>query len=458
MASRRIYPMTSALRLTPNAVRQQLIIGLLLLLFTAPTACAADKTLSWHEPIRVATGEAFVGPWRMNESNWHYVDDPTVAINNQGSIGVAWVNQSEQDVYFQRFSPDGEQQFGSSVNVSRSPAIFSWLPKMVITNDDPSHVYILWQEIVFSGGTHGGEAFFARSIDGGRHFSEPINLSNSIAGDGKGRLTQSIWHNGSLDLVKGPAGHIYAAWTEYEGRLWLSRSADSGKNFSKPVHVAGDSKTPARGPSLAVGNDGSVYIAWTVGGDEAADIHFATSRDQGQSFSEPTIINASADHADGPKLTVDSHDTIHLVYGESREDRSGPYHIRYSRSNDQGRSFEESRRIAEARSHHADSINFPYLGLDDRDNLYVAWEIFPNNLNGPSHGIGFTYSDDGGQSFATPLIVPGTSDPALGINGSLQGKLMRKLAVNENGNIIVVNSTFKHEKASHIWLIRGEKN
>ena len=47
-------------------------------------------------------------------------------------------------------------------------------------------------------------------------------------------------------------------------------------------------------------------------------------------------------------------------------------------------------------------------------------------------------------------------DPALGGNGGQQGLLMRKLAVNRAGALAVVNSTFKSNQSSRIWLIRGQ--
>ena len=35
--------------------------------------------------------------------------------------------------------------------------------------------------------------------------------------------------------------------------------------------MAGDDRTPARGPDLAVGPDGTIFLVWTVGEDPAAD-------------------------------------------------------------------------------------------------------------------------------------------------------------------------------------------
>lgn len=52
-------------------------------------------------------------------------------------------------------------------------------------------------------------------------------------------------------------------------------------------------------------------------------------------------------------------------------------------------------------------------------------------------------------------MVSGTADPELGFSGSLQGLLMRKLAVNRAGAIAVVNSTFQPNDVSRVRLILG---
>ena len=52
-------------------------------------------------------------------------------------------------------------------------------------------------------------------------------------------------------------------------------------------------------------------------------------------------------------------------------------------------------------------------------------------------------------------MVPGSSDPAGGWNGSHQGLLMRKLGVNRAGDIAVVNSSLKPNEQSRVWLMRG---
>ena len=416
---------------------------------------AYSPPVTWGERIEVARGNAFRGPWRMNESVWDFVDDPTVAITDEGNVGVAWADHSRKDILFQVCGPDGRARFAEPVNISRSPRIFSWLPRVIMTSGHPEEVYVLWQEIVFSGGTHGGEIFFSRSADGGKTFSEPLNLSNTPAGAGKGRLLKQTWFNGSLDLARSADGNLYAAWTEYEGPLRFSRSTDGGRTFSPPALIAGGpGESPGRGPSLAVGPNGKVHLAWTVGEDDAADLHYAASMDEGRTFGSPRTIFESEGYSDAPKIAVDPKGTIHLVYAEGPLGPLQRYHVRYARSKEGDGTFHEPVEISKAHSRIFKSVGFPYPDLDARGNLYVLWELFQEEEYFPI-GLGLTYSGNGGKTFESPVIVPGGPGPEHGFSGSQQGLFMKKLAVNKGGEMAIVNSIFNPDESSRILLIRG---
>jgi hypothetical protein len=410
--------------------------------------------IAWTEPIEVARGPAYRGPWRMNDSDFHYVDDPTVAIDDGGRVAVAWADQVRQDIFFQAYDPAGEAMLEAPVDVSRSPGIFSWLPRVAIAEGDPNRVYVLWQEIVFSGGSHGGEIFFARSTDGGRSFDIPVNLSGTVAGDGKGRLSSDRWDNGSLDLVLGPGGEVHVAWTEYEGALWYRRSTDGGQTFAERLRIGGDGTLPARGPSLAVEGGDTVHVAWTVGEDPAADVHLATSSDSGITFGAPTLVAESDGHADAPKLAVDGEGTVHLVYAEAPRRSPGRYQIQHRRRPSGGKAFEGPRAISGTEMKGIDHVGFPSVNIDGDNNLYVLWERFPTRRGRP-FGLQFAYSEDNGHTFGLHSVVPGTADADVGFNGSLQGLLMRKLAVAKGGTIAVVNSSFREGEGSRVRLIRG---
>jgi hypothetical protein len=393
-------------------------------------ATLALAALLWHGSIDIAVGPAERGPWQQNESRYRYVDDPSVAMDERGEIGLAWVDQARKDVLFRRADPKG-QLLGEMVNVSRSPGTFSWLPRAAMRD---KAVYLAWQEIIFSGGSHGGDILFARSEDAGKTFSQPINLSGSTAGDGKGRISKDLWHNGSLDVALGPNGGLYLAWTEYEGALWLRRSRDGGRTFTERLRIP--DRKPARAPALAIGKQ-AIYLAWTVGDDRRADIRVAKSTDGAASFGAPVIVAPSRHYSDAPKLAVDSAGTLHLAYAE--DDR-----ILYTRSAD-GAKFERPRDVS------GKGAGFPSLGVDGGGNVYVLWERYPDGET--PRGLMLAVSRDGGGSFEA-TEVPRSADA--GRNGSLQGMLMEKLAVGREGSLAVVNSSFQEGKRSRVWLTRGQ--
>jgi hypothetical protein len=430
------------------------IVVIFLLITAYVTLANAPPPIKWLGITEIAAGRGERGPWRQNDSRYDYVDDPTVAIDDKGEIAVAWVDQAKKDVFFQRFSKDGVKQ-GLSVNVSKNPATFSWLPRVASAPDNPQKIYILWQEIIFSGGSHGGDILFARSEDGGTTFSKPLNISSSIGGDGKGRINKDVWSNGSLDLATDSNGMVYAAWTEYEGRLWFCRSSDGGKTFARLQHIAGDQARPARGPSLALGRDNTVYLAWTVGDDNAADIRIAKSGDGGSTFTEPVIVAKSPGYSDAPKIALDPAGVLHLVYAESIGGPFERYRIFYTRSSDGARTFEAPLDSSRTPPNAVTGVGYPALAIDGQGNLYVMWELYPDPKEDP-RGLVLTISRDGGRSFTLPAAVPGSSDPGGGTNGSHQGLLMKKLAANRAGAIVIANSSLEQDERSRVWLMRGQ--
>jgi len=409
----------------------------------------------WQRPLEVARGAGERGEWQQNESRYDFVDDPAVAWSRQGELAVAWVDQRRKAVLLQRYTARGEALLATPVDVSRQPRSFSWLPRLTWAPDDDGRLYVLWQEIIFSGGSHGGEILFAVSGDGGRSFAAPLNLSNSRAGDGKGRLDRDTWHNGSLDIAAAPSGQVFAAWTEYDGRLWFARSGDGGRSFSEPLLVAGDPPAPpARAPALAVGADQAVALAWTTGDNAKADIWLALSGDGGKRFGAPKPAAVTAGHSDAPKLAFDARGTLHLVHAESRGGPFKPASIRHLRSTDGGRSFGPAGEISSPLPTGYVGAAFPAIGTDARGRVVVAWELMRGSTTLSPYGLGLAVSDDG-MTFGDPQLIPGSADPAGGFNGSTQGLLMSKLAVRADGEIAIVNSAMKIGSHSRVWLLRG---
>lgn len=399
-----------------------------MLLACVPVRSAPDRNVVYWLPVQdVASGGGAKGPWRQNDSEYDYVDDGTLAFLPGGGLAVAWVDQRRKEVLLQVLGADGRAR-AAPVDVSRSPATFSWMPRIAAGDSDTLH--LLWQEIIFSGGSHGGDILYARSLDGGRSFSQPVNLSASPGGDGKGRLDRDTWSNGSLDLAVGADGKVYAAWTEYDGALWLARSRDGGRSFTPPQRIAGDDKHPARGPSLALGG-GKVYLAWTVGEDPDADIRVSSSPDNGASFSAPVLVGAKGARADAPRLAFDGGGRLHLVYMEQAA-------IRHVRSEGPELAFGTPRTL----STHGEAAMAPQLAIDAHGRAHVAWES----------AQGLRYTRD--ASAVAPVTVPHSRPGAGARQGSQQGMLGKKLAVGDR-MVALVNSSLTRGDGSRVWVMRG---
>lgn len=431
-----------------------LLAGLWPLRALAGASRAAD--IAWQPPVTLARGAGQRGAWRQNDSRYDFVDDATVALAPNGTAAVAWVDQARKAVLFQRISPQGQPQLPAPVDVSRRPATFSWLPRIALAPDAPQLVYVLWQEIIFSGGSHGGDILLARSLDGGASFAPAINLSASRAGDGKGRLAPGVWHNGSLDLLAAPDGQVVAAWTEYEGALWVSHSGDSGGRFSAPRRLAGgEGGRAARAPALALAPDGSVLLAWSDGDDPRADIRLARAPAATARFGPARLAVGGPAHDDAPRLAIDRDAVLHLAYAQRAAGPFGAAEVRYRRSFDGGHSFEPPRVLSQPLPRGMAGAGYPQLGLDARGHVLVCWELFEDAAGARPRGLGYALSDDGGQRFGPAQRVPGSQDPQGGLNGSSQGLLARKLSVNEAGDVALANSALRPGSHSRVWLVRG---
>lgn len=416
-------------------------------------AASSRHSVQWSAPVELARGAGVRGPWRQNDSRYDFVDDPALALAADGSLLVAWVDQARKAVMVQRRGAGG-QPASPPAEVAGAPHAFSWIPRLAVAPDAPQRVLLLWQEILFSGGSHGGEMMLARSDDGGRSFSVPANLSSSQGGDGKGRVTPEYWHNGSYDLLAAPGGRVFAAWTEYDGPLWVARSVDGGEIFSRPVRVAGGrGERPARAPAMTMTRDGALLLAWTDGDHPMADLRLARSTDGGASFRLLGTVGLPG-YSDAPRLATEREGVVHLVWSESEGGPLRRQRVHHARSQDGGRSWEPPRTVMDELPDGFVSAGFPSLAIDSHGAVLVLAEL-QEDLKQSPRGLALALSSDGGDSFGAPQLVPHSRDPGGGFNGSSQGLLVPKLAVNARGDVAVVNSALREGSHSRVWLMRG---
>lgn len=99
-----------------------------------------------------------------------------------------------------------------------------------------------------------------------------------------------------------PDGTFYVAWVNHDAKqadVMIARFGRKGEMQGSPVRVnrAQGVASAWRGdqPSLAVAEDGSVYVVWTArvhsGHKHGTDLHLSVSNDRGQSFASEVKIN-----------------------------------------------------------------------------------------------------------------------------------------------------------------------
>ena len=59
------------------------------------SASVSAGDIAWRPRVEIASGEAVRGPWVQNDSDYRWVDDPSVQLTADGDAIVAWVDQAK---------------------------------------------------------------------------------------------------------------------------------------------------------------------------------------------------------------------------------------------------------------------------------------------------------------------------------------------------------------------------
>ena len=261
----------------------------------------ADVMISHYEtgkapsPVRVNPEAGIATAWRG--------DQPSIAVGKNGAVYVVWTARVESngkkgtDVYLS-VSSDMGRTFATPVKINDDKVSAAHGMHSLAVADD-GRIFVSWLDernvqapkpSAKAEGHHmesNRELFIADSTDGGRTFSR----NRKIAGDACPCCKTA--------MAIAADGTVYVGWRHVlpgsYRHIAVASSSDAGATFSKPVIVSDDKwllhGCPVSGPSLAVGDNGTLKVLWYAAGEaNAPGLYFSESKDKAQSFSPRQLI------------------------------------------------------------------------------------------------------------------------------------------------------------------------
>jgi hypothetical protein len=288
-------------------------------------------------------------------------------------------------------SVDGGVSFEKEINLSNNLG-FSEHPQIAVSGE---FVHVTWLDNSHSTGK---DILYRKSTDGGKTFSEIINLSNS---------TNSVSSKGATSEyleIAAEGKNVYAVWQETipqiidtdnlssnestdttfmksNSNIILRASSDGGNNFREPLALSNDAFKSY--PKIAASENGGVYLVWNVGiiseddtttinGDannnnnSNTGIFFSRSIDNGDSFGEPIKLSTAGESIGESQISTRDNN-VYVVWG-GNPDEKVVGDLFFTRSIDNGKSFSRPITLEEG-----NTLNVE-VAADRYNNVYVAWQ------------------------------------------------------------------------------------
>src|SRR5688572_18726562 len=311
--------------------------------------------------------------------------EPAAAAGREGTVYVVWVEHrgKQADVWLARFDGEG-RPLGTPARVNpNAGGATAWRgdPPTVAAAPDGA-VYVGWTARD-EAAPHASTLYLSASRDGGRTFGPPSKVNDdvkpgvhgmhSLAVSGDGRVYVAWLDERDIkpkeaDPSKAPS-HMH---TESNRVAYFASSADGGRTFSPNRRVA-DEVCPCCKTSLAVGDDGRVYVGWRqVLPGNFRHVAVASSSDGGQTFAPPSVVSDDRWElpgcpVSGPALAAGAKGSLRVLWYTAGE--AGKPGLYWSESHDGGRGFSPRRVLAET-----DGRGTPVLLKGEGGELAAVWE------------------------------------------------------------------------------------
>jgi hypothetical protein len=316
-----------------------------------------------------------------------------------------------------------------STDVIRAPArvanqsdiaIVDFTQNLLLSTDDSSYNHHVEVTMVISDNgtlfagwknseTHNGggaRVSFVKSSDGGETWSNPYHMPMFWQGVGSRQSDPWMaWHDGMLyyaylEFTDTGLSQITVANSDDYGTSWDTVQSTFGAGFA-------DKET------IAVGNDGVVYVAYDDLVNGNSTIRLTRSLDDGASFEAASIIAESDPGNVAPYLAVNSLNDVYVAWTYINETVGDLY---LDVSYDQGLTFGEEQFINEDGNFAAwtswgerpAKITLPVIYFDQRpeqnERMYLLWADTFEGVH-DTFDVYLRYSDDYGQTWSPRTLI-----------------------------------------------------
>jgi hypothetical protein len=244
-----------------------------------------DDANYWSKPD---TGGAFPEPTRLGDAPGQSDFSSTaIAVDPQGNVHYAWINQSEQNINY-RFRP-ATGDWGPTRVIVSGGGQFRVNLDLAVSSDGT--IFAAWR-------APDTPVLYRLSTDNGASWRD--------VGDGGAISERAAF--GFPSLAAGPNGEIMAAYTQTDGDLlnvYVAEFTGSGWNRQQ-VSLAGQT---AAGPSATISGTGVRYVAWRA---VEGGLFFAERQPDG-SWPVSRLVN-DPEIFDPVNILADAQNNLHIFW------------------------------------------------------------------------------------------------------------------------------------------------
>jgi hypothetical protein len=227
---------------------------------------------------------------------------------------------------------------------------------------DPHQPGVAYEAFVDRLGAFGetGVNEFSKTTDGGASFSPPQSNYTAAPLNLPDPTIITVQPDGTLvDVFMLANATAVAPGPDIPFKVMAMRSTDGGTTWSQPVTI--DQVPPVQPEdestntevrafpiiSAATAPDGTLYVVYNdIQSMDRTRIKLAVSRDNGLTFSAPSVVRSLATQAFIPSVAVDGHGVVGVLWDDFRRDKEGDKQLTtdvwFASSSNGGRTFSES--------------------------------------------------------------------------------------------------------------------